>query len=150
MKKEKPTNNVVNISSDLKEKINDGQILPQVHKIFIKGMKPTIKEYYDKLDDSLFDLAEKAESNDLQSDYFTAMREVRKKKELMVRKFSENIQNVFKSFKRADFNYHSQSSSKNELTSNSLSLVDENELDLEKTSEIKKSWIPGVYYTSDK
>jgi hypothetical protein len=129
MKKEKPTNNVVNISSDLKEKINEGHILPQVHKLFIKGMKPTIKEYYDKLDDSLFDLAEKAESNDLQSDYFTAMREVRKKKELMVRKFSENIQNVFKSFKRADFNYHSQSSSKNDLTSNSLSLVDENELD---------------------
>lgn len=28
--------------------------------------------------------------------------------------------------------------------------VDENEHDPEKTSEIKKSWIPGVYYTKDK
>ena len=28
--------------------------------------------------------------------------------------------------------------------------IDENEHDLEKTSEIKKSWIPGVYYTKDK
>lgn len=28
--------------------------------------------------------------------------------------------------------------------------IDENEQDMEKTSEIKKSWIPGVYYTKDK
>lgn len=28
--------------------------------------------------------------------------------------------------------------------------VDENEYDPEKTSEIKKSWIPGVYYTKEK
>lgn len=33
---------------------------------------------------------------------------------------------------------------------NNFIFIDENELDLEKTSEIKKSWIPGVYYTSDK
>ena len=30
---------------------------------------------------------------------------------------------------------------------NNFIFIDENELDLEKTSEIKKSWIPGVYYT---
>jgi pSer/pThr/pTyr-binding forkhead associated (FHA) protein len=28
--------------------------------------------------------------------------------------------------------------------------IDENEQDPEKTSEIKKSWIPSVYYTKDK
>jgi len=28
--------------------------------------------------------------------------------------------------------------------------IDENEYDPEQTSEIKKSWIPGVYYTKDK
>ncbi len=33
---------------------------------------------------------------------------------------------------------------------NSFTFIDENETDLEKTSEIKKSWIPGVYYTKDK
>jgi len=33
---------------------------------------------------------------------------------------------------------------------NNFIFIDENELDLEKTSEIKKSWIPGVYYTNDK
>jgi pSer/pThr/pTyr-binding forkhead associated (FHA) protein len=33
---------------------------------------------------------------------------------------------------------------------NIFTFIDENEQDLEKTSEIKKSWIPGVYYTKDK
>ncbi len=30
---------------------------------------------------------------------------------------------------------------------NMFTFIDENEVDLEKTCEIKKSWIPGVYYT---
>ena len=33
---------------------------------------------------------------------------------------------------------------------NVFTFIDENEVDLEKTREIKKSWIPGVYYTKDK
>lgn len=33
---------------------------------------------------------------------------------------------------------------------NAFIFIDENEQDPEKTSEIKKSWIPGVYYTKDK
>lgn len=32
---------------------------------------------------------------------------------------------------------------------NAFTFIDEDEVDLEKTSEIKKSWIPGVYYTKD-
>ena len=33
---------------------------------------------------------------------------------------------------------------------NVFTFIDESEVDLEKTREIKKSWIPGVYYTKDK
>ena len=33
---------------------------------------------------------------------------------------------------------------------NVFTFIDENEVNLEKTREIKKSWIPGVYYTKDK
>jgi pSer/pThr/pTyr-binding forkhead associated (FHA) protein len=32
---------------------------------------------------------------------------------------------------------------------NMFTFIDENEQNMEKTSEIKKSWIPGVYYTKD-
>ncbi|TDR22454.1 DUF1631 domain-containing protein [Marinicella litoralis] len=129
MKTEKPVNNITHISPELKEKISQGRILPKVHKLFLKGLKPAIRDYYDNLDDSLFDMAEKAENNETQSDYFTAMREVRKKKELMVRKFSENIQDTFKKFKKADFNYFSESSSQVDSSANNMSLVDEHELD---------------------
>lgn len=31
---------------------------------------------------------------------------------------------------------------------NVFTFIDENEIDFEKTSQIKKSWIPGVYYTN--
>ena len=32
---------------------------------------------------------------------------------------------------------------------NVFTFIDENQQDLQKTSKIKKSWIPGVYYTKD-
>lgn len=128
----KNTDNIVSISPELKEKISQGKILPEIHKIFIRGLKPAIRDYYDKLDDSLFDLAEKAESNQLQGDYFNAMREVRKKKDLMVRKFSENIQQVFKLFKAGKYNYYGNKKAvAADDTADGLSLVDESELDQE-------------------
>ena len=33
---------------------------------------------------------------------------------------------------------------------NTFTFIDENEQNLEQTTKIKKSWIPGVYYTKDK
>jgi hypothetical protein len=145
MKTDKSPNNIVNISPELKEKISQGRILPKVFKLFIKGLKPAIRDYYDNLDDALFDMAEKAENNEIQSDYFMAMREVRKKKELMVRKFSESIQSAFKKFKKADFNYftshNSTASNDSDDVLSNMSLVDEHELDqkLAITSMVEKT-----------
>ncbi len=120
---------IVDIKPKSPENINQGVILPKIHKLFIQGLKPTIRDYYDKLDDALFDLAEKAENNEKQNHYFEAMREVRKKKELMVRKFSENVQQVFKLFKQGNFNYFKTPRSEETLDEDHLSLVDERELD---------------------
>ncbi|MCX7553616.1 DUF1631 domain-containing protein [Marinicella sp. S1101] len=126
----KNTKNIVNIKAKSANEINQGAILPKVHKVFIQGLKPTIRDYYDKLDDSLFDMAEKAENNELQTHYFEAMREVRKKKDLMVRKFSENVQAVFKEFKKGNFNYFEEgTTADSESELDGLSLVDEKELD---------------------
>ncbi|MEZ5473143.1 MAG: DUF1631 domain-containing protein [Marinicella sp.] len=142
MKEKKSQNNVLKISPELKERINQGRILPHVHKLFLKGLKPAIQDYYNNLDDSLFDIAEKADSNELQTEYFAAMREVRKKKELMVRKFSENIQNAFKQFKKGDYDYFIKPQPKDSDDSFShLALVDEHELNqkLAVTNMIEKS-----------
>ena len=126
----KDPNKIVKIDKNQPANVNQGQILPKVHKLFIKGLKPAISNYYDTLDDTLFDMAEKAENNEKQTHYFEAMREVRKKKELMVRKFSENVQLAFKMFKKADFSYFNQTKHEIESTDyEGLSLVDEKELD---------------------
>ena len=130
---------IVNIQNP---EANLGQILPKVHKIFITGLKPSIQKYYDKLDDTLFDMAEKAETNDMQTQYFEAMRTVRKKKELMVRKFSDNIQHAFKQFKKGDYDYIKGSENDSPAdTTDGLSLVEEKELDkkLAVTNLIDKS-----------
>jgi len=130
---------IVNIQNP---EANLGQILPKVHKIFITGLKPSIQKYYDKLDDTLFDMAEKAETNDMQTQYFEAMRTVRKKKELMVRKFSDNIQYAFKQFKKGEFDYTKDNSKDTDtLNTDGLSLVEEKELDkkLAVTNLIEKS-----------
>ncbi len=128
--KEETNNNIVSIKTPQGKNISLGKILPEVHKLFVKGLKPIIQVYYNNIDDALFDLAEKAENNEIQTHYFDAMREVRKKKELMVRKFSENIQGVFKEFKKGQFHYFDSEASKNKKqTDDGLSLVGEEELD---------------------
>jgi len=131
--------NIVNFQH--KPEANLGQILPKIHKIFITGLKPGIQKYYDKLDDTLFDLAEKAENNEKQSQYFDAMRAVRKKKDLMVRKFSDNIQHVFKQFKKGDYLYFKDQQDVATNSEEGLSLVEEKELDkkLAVTNLIDKS-----------
>ena len=126
--KEDPKN-LVSIQAKSKDPVNQGMLLPKIHKLFIKGSKPAIRDYYDKLDDALFDMAEKAQNNELQTQYFEAMREVRKKKDLMVRKFSENVQQVFKQFKQGKFDYFEQTTSTQTETTDGLSLVEEQELD---------------------
>ncbi len=140
MKDNTPKNkNIVNIQN--KTEANLGQILTKIHKIFITGLKPGIQKYYDKLDDTLFDLAEKAENNEKQSQYFEAMRSVRKKKDLMVRKFSDNIQHVFKLFKKGDYLYFNEQHDASLNSEEGLSLVEEKELDkkLAVTNLIDKS-----------
>lgn len=141
-KDNKHTSNNDKIVNFQNPEANLGQILPKIHKIFITGLKPSIQKYYDKLDDTLFDMAEKAETNDMQTQYFEAMRTVRKKKELMVRKFSDNIQYAFKQFKKGEFDYTKDNSKDTDtLNTDGLSLVEEKELDkkLAVTNLIEKS-----------
>ncbi|GAA4816004.1 hypothetical protein GCM10011365_01270 [Marinicella pacifica] len=141
-KDNKHTSNNDKIVNFQNPEANLGQILPKIHKIFITGLKPSIQKYYDKLDDTLFDMAEKAETNDMQTQYFEAMRTVRKKKELMVRKFSDNIQYAFKQFKKGEFDYIKDNSKDTDtLNTDGLSLVEEKELDkkLAVTNLIEKS-----------
>ncbi len=56
-----------------------------------------IRKLYDQLDDALFELAQKAENNTVQSLYFDAMREVRLRREAFVGAYTENFVNGYQS-----------------------------------------------------
>lgn len=57
----------------------------------------------DKVDDTLFDLAEKSESNALQSAYFDAMREVRLRRQQMEEDFRRQLLASYRSNVQSDF-----------------------------------------------
>jgi hypothetical protein len=78
---------------------------------------------FDKLDDALFELAEKSESSATQTRFFDGMREIRKKRPSMEQKFNESIVDGFTHFQSG------QNSKKDEGQGGELSLVDEGELE---------------------
>ena len=57
----------------------------------LKTLPKLVQEMFEKLDDALYKLADKADSNRQQNAYFDAMREVRKDRKRIERGFSNNI-----------------------------------------------------------
>jgi hypothetical protein len=53
-----------------------------------KQLEPLLAGLFNKIDDALFELADKADNNTLQSQYFDAMREIRLRKEVMLSKLA--------------------------------------------------------------
>ncbi len=91
-------------------------------------MPQLIEGMFDKLDDALFDLSNKADSNDLQTQYFDAMRVLRKERESLENGFQRRILGAFDEFWRLG-----DISTARELESatdtENLSLVGEEELE---------------------
>ncbi len=117
---------IVNIR-DKKESLNLDNLLGKTKSKFLTLIRPQIDAFYDGLDDTLFDLAEKAETNRQQTLFFDGMREIRKKKGLMTRLFAERLEKVFADFKRGQLEFF-PSATQNAL-SEDLSLVDDEDLE---------------------
>jgi len=135
---------IINLDETKKTKeIYDlGGLLPQIFSLFAKDLKPKLITCFELLDDTLFDLAEKADSNQNQTLYFESMRNIRKKRSQMFSDFFNSIKTTFKQFKNNNLDYFDQDIGYNpDVKSLSLSLVDEKELDetLAKTNLINKS-----------
>lgn len=125
-----------------KEIYDLGGLLPQIFSHFAKDLKPKLIACFESLDDTFFNLAEKAESNQNQTMYFETMRNVRKKRTQMFSDFFNSIKLTFKQFKNNKLDYFDQDLGYNpDLKSLSLTLVNEKELDetLAKTNLINKS-----------
>ena len=89
---------------------------------------------------SLFDLAEKSDSNSKQAQYLDSLQLINQAKNSMSDEFFETIQSVFDSFLNGQYNVFSIEEESN-LEENVLSLVDNNKLEesLLKSTLIKKS-----------
>ena len=75
-----------------------GELLKLVRATALKRINGLVSNLFENIDDALFDLAEKAENNSVQTGYFNGMREVRKKRQLVERMCQEHLSKIFRDF----------------------------------------------------
>lgn len=75
-----------------------GDLLKLVRGVSLKRVNSLVGTLFENVDDALFDLAERAGSNAVQTEYFDGMREVRKKRQLVERVFQDNATKAFNEF----------------------------------------------------
>ncbi len=75
-----------------------GDLLKLVRSVALKRINALVGTLFENVDDALFDLAERAGSNAIQTEYFDGMREVRKKRQLVERLFQEQATKAFTDF----------------------------------------------------
>lgn len=75
-----------------------GELLKLVRGIALKRVNGLVSTLFENVDDALFHLAERAESNAMQVQFFDGMREVRKKRQLVERLFQEQLSQIFNDF----------------------------------------------------
>ena len=72
-----------------------GELLASVRGIGTRQLMSLMGGMFDNVDDALFDLAEKAENNAVQTQYFDGMRDVRKKRPMIERRFLDMMTGNF-------------------------------------------------------
>lgn len=116
-----------------------GDLLKLVRGISLKRINALVGTLFENVDDALFDLAERAGSNAIQTEYFDGMREVRKKRQLVERLFQEHAIKAFGEF--ADGKLTPSKSEASPQAHAGLALVDDVELEesLAVTSMVAKA-----------
>ena len=100
-----------------------------VHAAHEKGLmliSSQLRIFFDKADDSLFELADKAHSNQEQNVYFDSMREVRVQRRGLEKRFTESIDQAFAALVSGDYVPPHDTG---DLTADALSLVQNEDLE---------------------
>jgi len=105
-----------------------GDLLKVVRGTALKRVQGLVSTLFENIDDALFDLAEKAENNAIQTQYFDGMREVRKKRQLVERLFQEQLSKIFNEFAAGKMQMARGDSAAGGAAGD-LSLVDDKELE---------------------
>ncbi len=104
-----------------------GELLKLVRGVALKRVNGLVSTLFENVDDALFHLAERAESNAVQVQFFDGMREVRKKRQLVERIFQEQLSQIFNDF--ADGKLKPVRPEVVNPANTALSLVDDQELE---------------------
>ncbi|MFL1466066.1 DUF1631 domain-containing protein [Marinobacter sp. HN1S83] len=91
------------------------------------SLKSVLAGFFDRADDALFELADKAGSNQDQTAYFDAMRELRLRRKLMTVSILQHVSRAFNDIGK--FNPDNAGGSLEDVDQDSLSLVDHSELE---------------------
>ncbi|HEV7776118.1 MAG TPA: DUF1631 domain-containing protein [Luteibacter sp.] len=125
------SSNVVDLSQRLDPRSERvGELLVAVRGIATKRLHALANHMFENVDDALFDLAEKAENNAAQTQYFDGMREVRKKRALVERAFLGQVAKDLADFSAGRARgAEAETSGRGILANVELTLVGENELE---------------------
>ncbi len=104
-----------------------GELLVAARGIAHRHLQALTGTLFDNVDDALFDLAEKAESNAAQTQFFDGMREVRKKRSLTERLFLDEVARGVAEL--ASGKLRSRSTAEQSRSGGELSLVEDSELE---------------------
>jgi hypothetical protein len=122
--------NVVDLSQRLDPRSERvGALLATVRGLATKRLHALASNMFENIDDALFDLAEKAENNAAQTQFFDGMREVRKKRAIVERTFLGQVARDLADFSAGRMRAPETETHTRPLANIELSLVGENELE---------------------
>ena len=122
--------NVVDLSQRLDPRSERvGALLVTVRGLATKRLHALATNMFENIDDALFDLAEKAENNAAQTQFFDGMREVRKKRAIVERTFLGQVARDLADFSAGRTRAPDADANARPLANIELSLVGENELE---------------------
>ncbi|NID13873.1 DUF1631 domain-containing protein [Luteibacter yeojuensis] len=122
--------NVVDLSQRLDPRSERvGELLVTVRGLATKRLHALASNMFENIDDALFDLAEKAENNAAQTQFFDGMREVRKKRAIVERTFLGQVARDLADFSAGRTRAPDSDANARPLANIELSLVGENELE---------------------
>ena len=99
-------------------------------QVVMRLLPPLMTGLFEKLDDSLYELADKSDSNALQTTYFDAMREMRKERARVEKLFNEQVIKNFDLFwTEGPVEFQPDNSGGSFELSDEMSLLDEEELE---------------------
>ena len=122
--------NVIDLSQRLDPRSDRvGALLVSVRGLATKRLHALASNMFENIDDALFDLAEKAENNAAQTQFFDGMREVRKKRAIVERTFLGQVARDLADFASGRARAPESEAGARPLANIELSLVGENELE---------------------